>query len=137
MMGRLGGGAAATIVVATWAAIGSTGAAQAQSMSPMRGEVRSFSDEFAIRVTPANVYQHRIQVEVRVYDERFAPVAARVHPATMTLGPNGSRRVVVMVPFDGAKQRRVRVCTESVPFASKTQQVRTQICGRFLATRVN
>ncbi|MGD9783365.1 MAG: hypothetical protein AB7E80_03360 [Hyphomicrobiaceae bacterium] len=122
--------------IASAMAVAPAAPAWAQAMSPMRGEVKSFSDQFAVRVFPMNPYQHRIKVEVRVYDETFAPVRAAVHPAETMLAPNGNRSVLVMVPFDGKTQRKVRVCTEAVPLQNKTQRVRTQICGRFIATRL-
>ncbi|TGV78861.1 hypothetical protein EN792_044160, partial [Mesorhizobium sp. M00.F.Ca.ET.149.01.1.1] len=49
-------------------------AATSQSMTPMRGEVRSFTDAFAVRVFPGNPYNQRIRVEVHVYDQYFQPV---------------------------------------------------------------
>jgi len=109
--------------------------ASAQSMSPMRGEVASFSDRFAVRVYPANPYGHRIKVSVRVYDQDFYPVDARVTPGDFMLGPEASRSVLVIVPFDGASARKVRICTESVPFPSEQTQIKAQICGKFLGQR--
>jgi hypothetical protein len=44
--------------------------------------------------------------------------------------------VLVVVPFEGKPDRRVRVCAESVPFANQPTRIRTQVCGRFLARRV-
>ena len=55
--------------------------AAAQAMSPMRGEVKSFSDSFALKVYPANPYEHRIRIEVKVYDQDFNPVEAQVSRA--------------------------------------------------------
>ncbi|MBE7185841.1 MAG: hypothetical protein INR68_15700 [Methylobacterium mesophilicum] len=109
---------------------------QAQSMAPMRGTVTSFSDEFALKVTPRNIYKHTIDMEVRVYDQDFRPVRAMVMPSQFSLGAGSVRNVVVMVPFEGQKERRVRVCAESVPFPGQQAQIRTQICGRFLASRL-
>ena len=110
--------------------------AGAQSMSPMLGEVRSLSENFLVRVRSQNPYRHRIRVEVRVYDTRFRPVRALVHPASFTLGAGAARTVAVRVPFEGQAARRVRVCTESIPFPNQQISVRSQICGRFLATRL-
>lgn len=109
--------------------------AAAQSMSPMRGQIVSFTDAFAVRVHPANPYDHRIRVEVRVYDETFAPVDAEVLPGSFMLGAGASRSVLVVVPFGGAGSRKVRICTESVPFPQDQTRIRAQICGKFLATR--
>jgi hypothetical protein len=123
-------------MLAAVAAIGiASSAASAQSMTPMRGEVTSFTDEFAVRVFPRNPYRHRILVAVRVYDEKFRPLEARVSPANIMLGANGSRPVTVVVGFDGARERRVRICTESIPFPDQQTRIKAQICGRFLARR--
>ncbi len=111
------------------------GPASAQSMSPMRGEVTSFGDAFAVRVFPANPYGHRIKVSVRVYDQNFNAVPARIAPADFMLGAEASRPVLVMVPFEGSSERKVRICTESVPFPGEQTQIKAQICGRFLGQR--
>jgi len=110
--------------------------AGAQSMTPMRGSVSSLTDEFAVRVFPRNPYRHPIEVAVRVYDEHFRPVEARVSPPFMKLGGGASRPVVVVVDFGPEKERRVRICTESVPFPEGKTRIRAQICGRFLARRL-
>lgn len=112
-----------------------TGHAYAQSMSPMTGQVVSVTDVFAVRVFPANPYKHRIRVNVAVYDQDFRPVAARVTPREFMLGSETSRPVLVMVPFEGNNQRKVRICTESIPFPSNGTQVRAQVCGKFLGER--
>jgi hypothetical protein len=109
--------------------------ASAQALSPMRGTVKSFTDTFAVRVFPANPYGHRIRIEVKVYDQDFHLVNARVSPPVFTLGGNTSRPVTVLIPFDGASERKIRVCAESVPFPGKTSNIKAQICGKFLGQR--
>ncbi|WP_011580644.1 MULTISPECIES: hypothetical protein [Chelativorans] len=108
----------------------------AQSMTPMRGVITSFADEFAVRVFPRNTYRHQVEVAVRVYDENFRPVRARTSPSTMMLTGGASRPVVVVIPFEGMSERRVRICTESIPFPDGTTRIKAQICGRFLARRL-
>jgi hypothetical protein len=112
------------------------GAACAQAMTPMRGEVKSFTDRFAIRVFPANPYPRRIKIEVKAYDENFAPINAVVMPQAVMLAPEDNRSVMVLVPFEGKSERRVRICAESIPFEDKSTRLRTQVCGRFLAQRL-
>lgn len=107
-----------------------------QAMTPMRGEVTSYTDVFAVRVHPFNPYRHRIKVTVKVYDQNFRPVRARVVPAEMMLGGGTTRPVIVTVGFGNQPRRRVRICTESIPFPNAQQLIRAQICGKFLATRV-
>lgn len=113
--------------------------AAAQSMSPMRGQVKSFADAFALKVYPANPYDKRIRMEVKVYDQNFRPVkGARVSPAEFTLGGRFARPVNVIVPFDGQQKRKVRVCTEAIPFPGQktTTTIKAQICGKFLGERI-
>nr|WP_040489234.1 hypothetical protein [Fulvimarina pelagi] len=110
--------------------------ANAQSMSPMRQVVNSFTDTFAVRVYPANPYSKPINVSVRVYDQNFRPVAASVAGRNFTLPGNGSRQILVLVPFDGQRERKVRICTESVPFPNQQTQIKAQICGKFLGRRI-
>lgn len=108
----------------------------AQSVTPMRGEPRSFTDSFAVRVVVGNPYKQRQYFDVRVYDEKFYPVAARVSPPVAKISPNGTRSVLVVVPFDGAPNRRVRICAEGLFGSERTSQLRTQVCGKFLATHI-
>lgn len=126
-------GALATLIVGL---SGCGGNAAAQSLMPMRGEVVSSTENFALRLFAGNPYAHRMRVEIRVYDSDFAPVAAEVRPPVRTLGGGTKASVMVIVPFQGAMQRRVRVCAESIPFPHQTTRVRTQICGKFLARRL-
>jgi hypothetical protein len=109
--------------------------AAAQSMTPMRGEVSSFTDAFAVRVFPGNPYDKRIRVEVHVYDQDFQPVDAEISPGVFLLAGQASRPVLVVVPFDGAADRKVRICTESIPFPGEQTQIRAQICGKFFGHR--
>ena len=116
--------------------------AQAQSVTPMRGTVTSFTDEFAMRIFPTNPYSQRIPIEIHVYDQDFYEIDARISPSKFILPAGGSRKVTVVIPFDGLTERRVRICTESVPFPRQSfsipqQQttIRTQICGRFIGQR--
>jgi hypothetical protein len=123
-------------ILATTLAVGLAPiAAKAQSMSPMRGEVNSFTDVFAVRVFPANPYDRKIRVEIHVYDQDFQPVDARISPNVFQLASQGSRSVLVVVPFDGAAERKVRICTESIPFPNQQTQIKAQICGKFFGHR--
>ncbi|RWN23343.1 MAG: hypothetical protein EOR94_03705 [Mesorhizobium sp.] len=123
-------------ILATALAIGLAPiAAKAQSMSPMRGEINSFTDVFAVRIFPANPYDRKIRVEIHVYDQDFQPVDARISPDVFQLASQASRSVLVVVPFDGAAERKVRICTESIPFPNQQTQIRAQICGKFFGRR--
>lgn len=111
-------------------------AAHAQSVTPMRGAVTSFADEFALRITVGNPYPRATYFDVRVYDENFQPIEAIVSPPNLKMPPDETTLVSVRVPFNGGSTRKVRVCAEGM-FANANQSgVRTQVCGRYLATHI-
>lgn len=108
----------------------------AQSLVPMRGEVRSVTDAFAVRVYPSNPYKRPIRVEIHVYDQDFVPITnARISISSMMLASDASRPVIVAIPFSGQDERKVRICAESIPFPETQAKMRSQICGKFLGTR--
>jgi hypothetical protein len=108
----------------------------AQSITPMRQVVRSFADDFALRVTVGNPYPVRLAFEVKVYDEAFRPIAARVNLPVVRISANDTRIVTVVVPFENEPQRKVRICAEGLFGGTTGSKVRTQVCGRFLAQHV-
>jgi len=110
--------------------------ASAQALSPMRLHLSSFEDVFSVKVHPKNPYKHRIDMRVQVFDQNFKLVRARVTPRTMKLGAGASRTVTVVVPFEGKKKRKVRICATAIPFPKHKKIIRTRVCGRFFAQRV-
>ena len=111
--------------------------ADAQALSPMRKLITSYSDQFAIRVHPKNPYSHRIRMEIRVYDTNFQLTPARVSPRSMLMGAGTSRPVTVIVPFLGKREKRVRICAESIPYSNQPTMIKAQVCGKFYAVRAN
>lgn len=110
-------------------------AASSQAMTPMRQMVTSYDNQFAIKVTPKNPYKHRIKMVMRVYDENFRLIKARVIPRTINMGAGSSRPVTVTVPFEGKSQRKIRICAESTPYPNQKTKIKARVCGRFLAER--
>ena len=117
--------------------LGASITANSQAMSPMRKVIVSYTDQFAVKVYPQNPYQHRIKMEVRVYDENFQLTPAHVSPQSMLIAGGASRPVTVIVPFQGVKQKRVRICTESIPYQNQPTLIKVRVCGKFLAKRGN
>ena len=113
----------------------SASGAFAQALTPMRGEVSSFTGEFALRVVARNPSQHPMGIEMRAYDHRFRPIPARFTRDRFMLGGKAVRRVTALIPFNGERVRYVRVCAEAVPLRSATQSIRTRVCGKFRAQR--
>ena len=113
-----------------------SGHVQAQSVTPMRGVAKSFTSDFAVRLTVGNPYKRPVQFDVRVYDEHFQPVAAVVMPNRLRIAAQDTRQVTVRVPFLDTANRKVRVCAEGLFGGKNNSAVRTQVCGRFLGQRV-
>ena len=112
--------------------------ANAQSLTPMRGKVTSFTDRFAVRVSPGNPYDKPKRFGIRVYDEAFRRVgSAHVAPERFVIGANSKRSVLVIVPFEGRRVRRVRICAEILPSPNSGLSLRTRVCGRFIARRLD
>lgn len=108
----------------------------AQSVTPMRGETRSVVSTFAIRILVGNPYANLQVFGVRVYDDKFLPVNAHISLPTVRLAAQASRSVLVIIPFEAAPFRKVRVCAEGLFQEKNSSMLRTQVCGRFLATYV-
>lgn len=127
---------AALLTAGLWTGLlAGLGPATAQSLTPMRGEITSYTDEFALKVYPRNPYKHTIQVDIRAYDQDFRPTEAMIWPASFKLPAGGARPVTVVIDFKGQQERRVRVCVESIPYVAVQSQIKAQICGKFLARR--
>jgi P pilus assembly chaperone PapD len=118
------------------AIIAMTTGTAAQSVSPMRGVVKSFADQFAVRVSVGNPYTKALTFDVRVYDENFAPVNAVIYPSSMKVGAGDTRQATIRILFNGQAQRKIRVCAEGLFGKEQTNLVRTQVCGRFLGLRL-
>jgi hypothetical protein len=119
---------ASLIALIAWCSL-----ASAQSLSPMRGEIRSFSDRFAVRVYVGNPYEKRMQFDVAVYDTNFYRAVASVTPSRVSVAGGQTFPVLVVIPFEGQRERRIRICVEGVAYQGNSTRMRTQICGKFLA----
>ena len=133
----LGGGKAVLFGAAALVGLcaGTLDTASAQALSPMRGEVRSFADEFVLRVRTHNPKGERMAVAMRAYDHRFEPIRARFSRSSFMLGGEASRTVTVIVPFEGVRERFVRVCAETIALRTSSHSVRTRVCGKYRALR--
>jgi hypothetical protein len=125
-----------TVILSTLALLFAGQASLAQSVTPMRAVAKSYSEEFAVRLTVGNPYERTVDFEVFAYDENFEPIEALVAPSKLRISARDTRQVVVRVPFLGAGKRKVRVCAEGLFKQTNNTAVRTQVCGRFLGQRV-
>ncbi len=110
--------------------------ATAQQMSVKSGKLITVNDRVSVVVEPRNTFDKPVKLQVRVYDHNFKLIKARVLPREFRIRSGGTRSVRVTVPFLGETKKRFRICTERVPEGKDTQQIRTRVCGRFYAMRV-
>lgn len=127
--------APATIYASTVFVLAFAGAANAQSLSPMRAAVTSMSDQFAIRIYPGNPYEKRVQIKIKVYDHNFREVPAVIRPRDPFVEAGGRRPVTVIIPFEGRYSRKIRICAESTPYLQKQARLKGQVCGRYIGRR--
>ena len=132
MRGLIGRAAAVAFLAA---AVQTPEPASAQALTPMRGQVTSFGEEFALRVVARNPFPGRLGVVMRAYDHEFRPISARFSRSRFVLGGGKVRRVTALIPFEGRPVRFVRVCAEAVAVRDETQNIRTRVCGKFRAQR--
>ena len=99
-----------------------------QSVTPVRGAPRSFTNGFAVRLTIGNLYPQIQTFAVRVYDDKFYPVEATLPMPEVTLAAGASRTVLAIISFDGMNIRRVRICAEGLFGGPNTTKLRTQVC---------
>ena len=111
--------------------------ANAQSLSPMRAEIKSFSNHFAIRLYPGNSESTSREMMMRLYDEDYRPIEGQLLPQNFTLAAKSQRQVLAIIPFDGQENRKVRICIETVHPTDQTgaSRIRTQVCGTYQARR--
>ena len=111
------------------------GVARAQSVSPMEIDVRSASDSFLATVEVANPYREAKRFEMVTYSEDDAPVAVWLSVRQFDLGPGARRRIVISAPFDGAEQKRLLICAETIAGETANGRIRGQVCARVSARR--
>lgn len=116
--------------------------AAAQSLSPMRREIVSFENRFALRVMAGNPNGRSQTIAVRVFDLDWNELndVWVSRPAT-DVPPGGRVDVIVIAPFHDQIVRDVRICAEAAPAlsagAGAGARVRGQVCGLFRARRVS
>lgn len=108
----------------------------AQSLSPMRAQVTSIADQFAIRVYPGNPYNKRVKINIKVYDHNFQEIRAIIQPRDLYLAAGQRRSVTVIIPFEGRFSRKIRICAETTPYLQNQARLRGQVCGRYFGRRV-
>ena len=128
----------ALVVAMLCAVVCPVAVAKAQSISPARAVVDAVSNVAAIRVRVRNPYSRTMQMRVEAFDRRFAPIGFRADRKVVTIPAGQSAPVLVMVPFEDATSRRVRVCVSTMAVGRKRGRagIRARACGRYWLRRL-
>ena len=112
--------------------------AEAQSLAPMRKDIVSFADRFAIRLTANNPYRDPISSEFKVYEEDWTPAkGVRVTPDRAYLSAKGHTPIFIVGDFEGDLARTILICHETIiPNFVAHQKLRGQVCGRYRAQQL-
>ena len=124
-------------LIACCAALGLGAGAAAQSLTPMRAEVGTFTDTAAVRLSVGNPGERRLRIGFAAYDEAWAPITGATATRPSLALPGGeTASVVVTVPLGGAASCVFRVCARSAPVLGPNgQALRGEVCGKYRATR--
>lgn len=117
------------------AALALSSSVAAQSVSPMEVSVGSLEPRFVARLDVANPYDAARRFQIIASDENHSPVDAWISAPVFDLPPSGRRRVVVSAAFDGAPERKLLICAETIALETASRRVRGQVCSRVTARR--
>lgn len=108
------------------------GVAAAQSMTPMKADIVTFSDRGAVRVYVRNPYARAQRFDMEVYDpDGRVSGDALVSSKRVSLAPGAQSSVLVITPLKGLRRRDVVICATSMPFYGSGNGVRGQVCGNY------
>ena len=108
-----------------------TGAAAAQSLSPMHNTGATPSDIKGFRLTVGNPYKTKMTFQVIPMDKAFriAAANAEVNFPELTMAPDTTRQVIVTFKIDPAlKERTIGVCVQPKDLAGT---VLPRVCGTY------
>lgn len=121
-----------TLALALGAVLLFSGAAAAQSLSPMRGEGVTPSLVKGFRLTVGNPYRAKMTFVIIPMDPKFTTLAAdaEVNFPEVTMAPGMSRQVIVTFAIDPAlKERTIGVCVQPKELEST---ILPRVCGTYI-----
>ena len=109
-----------------------TGAASAQSLSPMRNEGETPSLVKGFKLYVGNPYRTRMTFEIMPMDPRFRVLAAdaAINFPEITMAPGTTRQVIVTFRIDPeVKERTIGVCVQPKAIEGT---VMPRVCGTYI-----
>ncbi|MEX6632924.1 hypothetical protein [Hyphococcus lacteus] len=110
--------------------------AMSQALSPMNGEVKTYTDVFALQLKALNPYDSAQQFSVRILDDQGAPVKdVQMARSILNLPPSATNAFYIWGKV--AAERRIMVCLTSPYFSNGVgAQIRGEVCGKYHITRL-
>lgn len=110
--------------------------AAAQSLSPMKGNVVTFAEKGAVRLKLRNPYYDARRFTVDAFTLEGKPLAdILLSTRALSLAPGAETSVLVVAPLEGQPQRSIYVCATSMPYYSRGNGLRGQVCGKYQFVR--
>lgn len=103
--------------------------ANAQALTPMRDEIATYTDRFALRLEAINPYDTPQQFSIAVYDKDFEPTVA-VALSKEIIVPPGERASFLVL--GSAHHDQIYVCVGASPMRGRAgAQIRGEVCGKY------
>ena len=113
-----------------------SGQAAAQALSPMTGQVRTYTDRFALQLKAFNPYATGQRFRVTFYDESGAAVNDVRSAAPVIYVPPGEE-ASFYVWGASTQRRQIHICVTSPYFLNGVgAQMRGEVCGKYDIVRL-
>ncbi|WP_411819148.1 hypothetical protein ABFZ85_09165 [Hyphococcus formosus] len=112
------------------------GPSYGQALSPMNGNIKTYTDVFAIQLQALNPYDTAQTFSVTLSDGEGNPATdIELSSRVLQIPPNGARSFFVWGLVN--KERRVMVCLTSAYFTNGVgAQIRGEVCGKYQVSRL-
>ena len=108
--------------------------ASAQSLTPMKADIYTFSDQAALRLNVRNPYDSATRFSVHAYTETWVPVNdVQFSRDQFTMAAGSTAPLTVIAPLNGATSKTMYVCVLSQPIYGAGSGLRGQVCGKYRA----
>ena len=114
--------------------------ASAQTVTPMKQIVPTFTDQFVVEVQISNPYRSAQLSEIVLYTDDWTPIDdAVLSHRSARLGSGDKLKITVLVPMvPGRKVRHVYLCHSITPRTNgQGAAYKGEVCGKFSALRLS
>ncbi|WP_156893842.1 hypothetical protein [Brevundimonas aveniformis] len=124
-----------TTVVAALALAASASGVQSQTVTPMRVQTGSIGERYVVRLVVANPYPDSRTFQITAFEPDGSPIAYWTDSPSFELAPAAQKRVIFAASFDGATNREIYICAETL-VEGVVGVARGQVCSHVWASRL-